>query len=143
MGSLPREGVLSCWPIGSIYLSMSSTNPSNLFGGEWKEIGQGRVLMGETMGHAAGSTVNSGLPDIQGEWTIKGDSSNAGVDAEGSGSGAIINKQEKGSGSNVAATNWNCATGFKLKASNYNAIYGASSIVQPPALFCYMFQRTA
>lgn len=86
--------------------------------------------MGADSSHGVGTTVDSGLPDIQGEWTIKGDSSNAGIDAEGSGSGAIINKQEKGSGSTVSGTNWSCATGFKLKASNYNSIYGASSIVQ-------------
>lgn len=97
--------------------------------------------MGADSSHGVGTTVDSGLPDIQGEWTIKGDSSNAGIDAEGSGSGAIINKQEKGSGSTISGTNWSCATGFKLKASNYNSIYGASSIVQPPAFFCYFWKR--
>lgn len=33
------------YPVGSIYLSMSDTNPKNLFGGTWKQLG-GRFLIG-------------------------------------------------------------------------------------------------
>ena len=33
------------YPVGSIYMSMSSTNPSNLFGGTWERIGVGRTLV--------------------------------------------------------------------------------------------------
>ena len=33
-------------PVGSIYLSMLSTNPSQYFGGTWVQISQGRMLMG-------------------------------------------------------------------------------------------------
>lgn len=142
MGTLSRGGLQCPYLIGDIYITTRSENPSSLWQGTtWEKVGSGRALMGADSIHGVGTTVDSGLPDIQGEWTIKGDSSNAGIDAEGSGSGAIINKQEKGSGSAVGGTNWSCATGFKLKASNYNSIYGASSIVQPPAFFCYFWKR--
>lgn len=33
------------YPVGSIYMSMSSTNPSDLFGGTWERIGVGRTLV--------------------------------------------------------------------------------------------------
>lgn len=33
------------YPVGSIYMSMSSTNPSILFGGTWERIGVGRTLI--------------------------------------------------------------------------------------------------
>lgn len=33
-------------PVGSIYLSMISTNPTEYFGGTWVQISQGRVLVG-------------------------------------------------------------------------------------------------
>lgn len=33
------------YPVGSIYMSMSSTNPSSLFGGTWERIGVGRTLI--------------------------------------------------------------------------------------------------
>lgn len=34
------------YPIGAIYLSVDSTNPSKLFGGTWQQIAQGRTLVG-------------------------------------------------------------------------------------------------
>ena len=37
---------LAAYPIGSIYMSMNSTNPHNLFGGEWDQI-CGRFLVGQ------------------------------------------------------------------------------------------------
>lgn len=33
------------YPVGSLYMSMNSTNPKELFGGEWKQI-EGRFLFG-------------------------------------------------------------------------------------------------
>ena len=33
------------YPVGSIYLSVSSTDPSTLFGGTWEAWGTGRVLL--------------------------------------------------------------------------------------------------
>ncbi len=34
------------YPIGAIYLSVDSTNPSKLFGGTWVGFGAGRCLVG-------------------------------------------------------------------------------------------------
>lgn len=34
------------YPIGAIYLSIDSTNPTKLFGGTWEQIAQGRTLVG-------------------------------------------------------------------------------------------------
>ena len=34
------------WPIGSIYISVVNTNPSQWFGGVWQSFGSGRVLVG-------------------------------------------------------------------------------------------------
>lgn len=46
------------YPVGSIYLSMSSTNPSALFGGTWSAI-QGRFLVTSDSTYAAGDTGGS------------------------------------------------------------------------------------
>jgi hypothetical protein len=42
-----------CWPVGSIYLSLSSTNPADVFGfGAWVAFGAGRCLVGVDVGDA-------------------------------------------------------------------------------------------
>lgn len=43
------------YPIGSIYMSVNSTNPSTLFGGTWERI-EGKFLLGADSTYIAGST---------------------------------------------------------------------------------------
>ena len=43
------------YPVGSIYISVNSTNPKNLFGGTWEQI-QGKFLFGMDSSYPAGST---------------------------------------------------------------------------------------
>ena len=39
---------LFSWPVGSIYIGVTSTNPADLFGGgTWERFGQGRVLVSQ------------------------------------------------------------------------------------------------
>lgn len=48
----------SVYPVGSIYLSMVSTNPSTFFGGTWKQISYGRVLVGIDTNQTEFNTIN-------------------------------------------------------------------------------------
>lgn len=47
---------LVAYPVGSIYMSVNSTNPSQLFGGTWVALNEGRVLIGAGTSYPAGST---------------------------------------------------------------------------------------
>lgn len=57
----------SIYPIGSVYISLTETNPGAYLKGSWEEFGQGRTLIGEgtgddgsnTMDFTAGSTGGS------------------------------------------------------------------------------------
>lgn len=43
------------FPVGSIYISLNSTNPSTIFGGKWEQI-QGRFLLGVSSSHPVNQT---------------------------------------------------------------------------------------
>lgn len=47
----------SIYPVGSIYISTVSTNPSNYFGGTWVAFGAGRTLVGIDAGQTEFDTV--------------------------------------------------------------------------------------
>ena len=59
------------YPIGSIYLTVNSANPSTVIGGTWTQIAQGRTIFGagtlNSITYTAGTTVNAGLPNISGK----------------------------------------------------------------------------
>ena len=123
------------FPVGSIYQSTARTSPAALFGGTWQEIAQNRVLMGAGSGHAAGSTVEAGLPNITGSFVAdvkKGEHKVSGAFTAG----------------NVIATtgeynNFSDVYKFSLDASKSNAIYGRSATVQPAAYYVHIWRRVA
>lgn len=47
---------MDAYPVGAIYVSTVATSPSELFGGTWEALEQGRVLIGQGTDYAAGST---------------------------------------------------------------------------------------
>ena len=54
---LQSSQMLQLYPVGSIYMSTSSTNPSSLFGGTWVAWGSGRVPVGINTGDGNFNTV--------------------------------------------------------------------------------------
>lgn len=69
MGTLSRATM--SYLVGDIYITTLSENPSSLWQGTtWEKLGSGRALMGADSSHGVGTTVDSGLPDIQGTHKI-------------------------------------------------------------------------
>ena len=126
---------LSAYPVGSIFQTVSTTSPAALFGGTWQEIAQNRVLMGAGSGHAAGTTVEAGLPNITGSFVADVKKGEHKV------SGAFT------AGSEIASTgeynNFSDVYKFSLDASKSNAIYGRSATVQPAAYYVHIWRRVA
>ena len=123
------------FPVGSIYQSTARTSPAALFGGTWQEIAQNRVLMGAGSGHAAGTTVEAGLPNITGSFVAdvkKGEHKVSGAFTAGN---VIASTGEYNSFSDVYK--------FSLDASKSNAIYGRSATVQPAAYYVHIWRRVA
>lgn len=124
------------YPVGSIYQSTDPTSPAALFGGSWEEIASERVLMGASSTHAAGTTVEAGLPNITGTLSeIMGS-----VWASPSGSGAFSGEYIGRSLENGSSGNY---SNISFDASKSNAIYGRSSTVQPAAYYVHIWHRVA
>lgn len=130
------------YPVGSIFQTVSTTSPAALFGGTWQEIAQNRVLMGASYYHAAGTTVEAGLPNITGS---------VGRFASGHHSNELDRKQGalsySGQGNNLGYYSSSGSYGYgyyiDFNASSSNAIYGRSNTVQPAAYYVHIWRRVA
>ena len=141
---LEVKGV-EAYPVGSIYQSTDPTSPAALFGGTWEQIASERVLMGASSTHAAGTTVNAGLPNITGFiYNVSGWTSSDNKKEDEVASGAFKYKKGEYSSWNFEAANYSHrAHKTDFDASLSNAIYGASSTVQPAAYYVYIWHRVA
>lgn len=148
-GSIYSNFLLAAHPVGSIYQTISPENPSVTFGGgTWEKIAQDRVLMGASDTHPAGTTAEAGLPNITGEYTkrkvinsaneVYNDTQRAQKAFKVITSDTKLNSIQlvTSSASNTGGEN------VVFDASGSNPIYGASTTVQPPAYFTYIWLRT-
>lgn len=131
----------SVYPVGSIYLTTDSTCPlaTLISGSTWDLVGSGRVLQGADSSHAAGSTIEAGLPNITG--SIKDIASQA-KDVSMSCSGAF-SADISGTASSYGTQKSGGYDKADFDASRSNSIYGNSTTVQPPAYVVNIFKRTA
>lgn len=145
-GTLSADSALAAYPVGSIFQTVSTTSPAALFGGTWEQIASERVLMGASYAHAAGTTVEAGLPNITGSFTTKSTdvggspfSGDANV-LSAKGSLAFSEKSASYSGyTGHSGSQYN----IKFDASLSNPIYGRSYTVQPAAYYVHIWKRVA
>ena len=143
------------YPVGSIYMSMSATNPATLFGvGTWKRISQGRMLLGAddstykagaTGGEATHTLTAAEMPAHSHGISTSGDHShyfygsndNNGPLTEGDGldtdGGSHFTRNDRFTTSSAGAHTHTIS----------NSGGGAAHNNMPPYLVCYIWQRTA
>ena len=137
--NVDQTGALACLPVGIVISMVGDISPAALFGGTWEEIAPDRVLMGASSSHAAGTTVEAGLPNITGTanggvLSVSKPSSDGAFKAT-----AYSTNRSYFSGTEMSLSVYN----HTFNASNSNAIYGASSTVQPAAYYVHYWQRKA
>lgn len=117
------------------WISEDSTSPAALFGGTWQKIAQNRVLMGASSTHAAGTTVEAGLPNITGTFVA-----NAFTDGSITTTGAFYAASLS---ETKTATSYSTfqGKGLGFDASRANSIYGRSYTVQPAAYYVHIWKR--
>jgi hypothetical protein len=128
------------------WISEDPTSPAALFGGTWQEIAQNRVLMGASYAHAAGTTVEAGLPNITGSVVPKLENIyNSFISESGATmTGAFYNTGvfSPYGGADAAVTN-SVPKDLYFDASRSNPIYGRSRTVQPAAYYVHIWRRVA
>ena len=122
------------------WISVDSTSPAALFGGTWEQIASDRVLMGASRSHAAGTTVEAGLPNITGYAGADTDSGYYNTNRPNAG-GAFYGGGK--SYSWCAAGSRNPGRDLCFDASLSNSIYGRSATVQPAAYYVHIWRRVA
>lgn len=123
------------YPVGSIFLSVNSTNPGTLFGGTWVQISQGRFLLGESSSYAVKSTGG----EVTHTLTVDEMPSHAhdfyGFNINNSvltGPDAHVSGLDAGHGYKYTSVKGMIAAGGGKAHNN-----------MPPYFVCYMWQRTA
>lgn len=143
------------YPVGSIYLSVNSTNPGTLFGGTWEAI-EGRFLVAADSTFIAGSTggksqyIADDMPahtHTRGTMEIEATAGPMDDASKNNLAGAFYNAGATGYD---ASSNWNSGgwnLGFRASDSwtgetSQSGLYTSAEIV-PPYLAVYMWKRTA
>jgi hypothetical protein len=157
------------YPVGSIYLSVNTTNPSVLFGGTWISFGEGRMLAGVNTSDSDFNTVekSGGSKDLQSH----SHSLSSGSVSTKSLTGSFLNVAVQSSATDISATgvmternadgevvgyatsskSGNGTTytdGFTLNASHNHTLSGNTSSTGagsagnlPPYITVYMWKR--
>lgn len=129
-------------PVGSPFWTITDEDPNVTIGGTWVKIAENRCIMGASEDHPAGTTVEAGLPNIEG--TI--DSCDFGRDFKSTGAFALIGGDFPAKQNylpNSSDTWQHFYPQIFLSAAASNPIYGASDTVQPAGYYFNIWIRTA
>lgn len=131
------EAKLAAWPIGSIYMSVNSTSPANLFGGTWERISEAFLFAasssypaGSTGGEFAHKLTQSELPNYS---LSVANGSNVIRSKTGSSADAYVQTQSSGWG----IPNWESKTVTVASGGS-----GAAHNNMPPYLSVWIWKRT-
>lgn len=139
------------YPVGSIYMSISETNPAELFGGNWEPWGEGRVPVGVGTYTDSGGTTNnfnvansSSIAGINGRYLhpltvdeMPSHNHSASITTTYNFTGGNTGdwKADPGDGTRINTTLWSITIGNKGGNQPHNNIQ--------PYITCYMWVRSS
>ena len=140
-----KEAILECRPIGSYFITETEDDPNILFGGGWQKLTGRYVLQCSDDSHKAGTTVEAGLPNIEGDISLE--MPGGGSPISSAGYKALYNnysaKNISGYGMDGSMVTRSNDNSIRFDASRSNSIYGRSDTVQPPARIVNVWKRVS
>ena len=137
-----QKAKLDMHPIGKTWLTFGDENPADIVGGGWEKV-KSYCLQCSDDTHAAGTVIEAGLPNIEGDIYIE--LPGGGSPISRAGSGALYNNYSAKSisgyaidGSYVTRSTDNS---IRFNASRSNPIYGRSDTVQPNTIIINVWKR--
>ena len=137
------EKIYPCpyYPVGSIYLSVNSTNPGTIFGGTWEQI-KDRFLLacgstysnGSTGGEANHKLTINEMPSHNHTFTDRA--------YEGAGQWGILTNEQGGTNGVYYTHSTNETGGSQAHTHPFTGTASTQSHIQP-SITCYMWKRTA
>ena len=131
MSAVKKEIFENLYPVGSVYISLSSTfDPNTAWNGTtWEKIKEGIFLEATEVAGDVGTEKEAGLPNITGSFApFCTDGANGAFTKSGGSNGWV------GSGPYVHRT-------ISLNASRSSAVYGKSDTVQPHSVKTFIWKR--
>lgn len=129
-------------PVGTPYASENPTSPAELYGGTWERI-EDCTIWGASDTHPAGTTIEAGLPNVEGYFGFSNTTSGAWTKSI-AGTGPFV---ITGKGNTASSTQYeifeNSTISIDFSLARANSIYGNSATVQPPAYCMYIWRRVA
>lgn len=140
-----KEAILECRPIGSYFITETEDDPNVLFGGGWQKLTGRYVLQCSDDSHKAGTTVEAGLPNIEGNISFTLPGGNSPISSAGY--RALYNNYSAKSISGYVMDGSSVTRStdifLRFDASRSNPIYGRSDTVQPPARIVNVWKRVS
>ena len=137
--SIPNTAELlqQIYPVGAIYIGMTSSCPISALFGTWQLITGGLTLQQANTKYPVGTEIPAGLPNATGYVTTP-------VNTTSNSESALYTSNKSGdyfdSGSRGG---WSQAGRLNIDLSRSSSIYGSSDTVQPPALAVNIWRRVA
>lgn len=146
--STPIISVLAAYPVGSIYMSVNSTDPGTLFGGTWARI-TGKFLLSATDGGSSGANQAAGNTGGEATHTLTVNEMPSHTHVQDQHRHALGRRNVyDGSGSALGVVGYGAGTandsytGYTTP-TNQNTGGGQAHNNMPPYLAVYVWQRTA
>jgi hypothetical protein len=150
-----KPTLLQVYPVGSIYISVTATNPGTIFGGTWSAFGTGRIPIGidatntqfDVVKETGGSNVSTDIMNHTHTATVTDRGHNHLQNINDATTGALVgysNAEDTSTATPLATGYYTGSNTTGISVATANPSGGVTSFsIMNPYIVVYMWERTA